>query len=829
MAFKQGMRRVFCSIIYCLCALSVFSQSAYIIGKVTDQRKEPVEDVTIFLIGDTKISFITVKDGVYGISVPVNDTSVVVFKRLGYEEAYLKIAPAAADTFKRNIQLKQIEILDEVEITESRRYEIIQPIPIGDLEYLPDPSGDPLIASLKRYVVSNNELSSQYSVRGGNYDENLVYVNGFEIYRPLLVRSGQQEGLAFPNYDLIKTVAFSAGGFEAKYGDKLSSVLDIQYKKPREFEAGVSASLLGASFYVNNGSDSSKSYSLFGARFKTNQYLLNSLNTEGYYKPVFYDVQGLYGYKINDKSTVEVLGNFSSNNYTFLPQSSVTSTGVVNYVLQLQVFFEGQEVDNFNSGFLGVSYLYRPNPRTGIKFLTSAYQSLEAETFDIIGDYWIGQVETNLGDEDFGEADPNYGLGVGTFQNFARNYLESTVANIGHEGYHEHGAHFMQWGARAQYEIIHDELKEWEMLDSAGYSLPYTGEEVNLQEVFRSDIALESYRLNAFLQDTWNPQKNEHYTITGGIRTSYWTVNDELLVTPRFQFSWKPSVKNDSLKRKDIVWKAALGLYYQPPFYRELRNQDGELNTDVLAQKSLHSLIGMDYNFKAWNRDFKFISEIYYKYLWDIIPYDVENVRVRYFGENNAKGYAAGIDMRLFGEIVDDAESWISLSFLKTEEDIFGDSTFQVFYDENGFVDSLSTIPQGYIPRPTDQLVNFGMFFQDYMPGNKNFKVNLSFLFGSGLPFGPPENEYYRNAGKIPPYRRVDIGFSYLLLSKSRQRSDNIYKNIESLWAGLEVFNLLGVENTISYIWVKDISNTQYAFPNYLTDRRINLKLVMKI
>ncbi|MFN0276671.1 MAG: carboxypeptidase regulatory-like domain-containing protein, partial [Chitinophagales bacterium] len=830
---KSSMHRIALLLLIFLSGTLLQAQTAYVFGSITDAKDKPIEEVNIFLFNKNQPPTTSLKNGAYSINVPVNDTVVIIFSRLGYEEFYEKIFLTQADTFRLNVMLT-VPVLPDVVITDARRYEVIQPIPIDELEYLPDPSGDPLIAILKRYVVSNNELSSQYSVRGGNYDENLVYVNGFEIYRPLLVRSGQQEGLAFPNYDLISNVGFAAGGFEAKYGDKLSSVLDIQYKKPREFEAGITASLLGASFYVNDGDSAANSkgrsdYYLFGARYKSNQYLLKGLNVEGNYKPVFLDAQALYGININKKSTLEILGNISSNSYTFVPISAVTSTGIVNYVLQLQVFFAGQEVDDFLTGFTGVSYQYRPNNSTGLKFLASTYNSLETEAFDIIGDYWLGQVETNLGDEDFGKANQNYGLGVGTFQNFARNYLQSNVANVGHEGYHQYASHYIRWGARAQYEYINDELKEWELLDSAGYSLPYTGEEVLLQDVLRTNIILESQRYNGFIQDTWTPGAEGNFSLTGGFRSSYWTINKEFFITPRLQASWKPEWNRKDSSQADIVFKAATGLYYQPPFYRELRNSEGEINRDVRSQKSAHALLGADYNFKAWNRDFKFITEVYYKYLWDIVPYDVENVRITYFGENNGKGYATGIDMRLFGEVVEDAESWISLSFLRTQEDINGDSTFNIVYNSDNSIDTLLPVDQGYIPRPTDQLVNFGMFFQDYMPGNENFKVNLSVLFGSGLPFGPPDNSFYRNAGRIPPYRRVDIGFSFLLVKPDRIPKDNMFKNVKTLWGGVEVFNLLGIQNTISYIWVKDVSNTQYAFPNYLTDRRLNVKLVLKV
>ena len=822
-AFSVFMLRFILTTLFALLAIPLFSQqTATVYGKLTDEDKKPIPNANISLL-NSKTIVQTDLEGNYAITVPANDTAVLKFTCIGFTTELRKVLLEPDMRYVLVIKMKSI-MLDKVDIN---ALENGKRIPVKELESIPY-TMDPLTAILQALgAVSNNELTSQYSIRGGNYDENLVYVNDFEVYRPLLVRSGQQEGLPFPNYDLIDNIIFSAGGFEAKYGDKLSSVLDIQYKKPTEFEAGVTASLLGASFYANDVIDSGKMYYLFGSRYKTNKYLLNSLNTEGQYEPVFIDAQALVGININDKSSLEFLGNFAYNSYKFLPQSRSTATGVVNNVIQLDVFFDGQEIDEFVTGFGGVSYIYHPGEHTTLKLLGSGYHSLESETFDIIGQYWLGLVETNLGDEDFG--DVKYGLGVGTFQNFARNYLTADVINLGHVGTHETKAHYYQWGVRVQTEIIRDELKEWELLDSAGYSLPYTGETVELQEVFKSDTELNSMRYSGYLQDTWEPDFR-NFALTGGIRASYWDLNEELTISPRFQFVWQPEWHNKKDSLRDIEIKAAAGMYHQPPFYRELRDLEGVIHEDVQSQKSLHFVLGVDYEFKAWNRDFKFISEVYYKYLFDLIPYDVENVRIRYYGDNSANGYATGIEFRLHGEIVEDADSWISMSIMRTMENIQGDSTFDYHYNAEGQIDSLIAISQGYIPRPTDQLINFGMFFQDYMPGNENFKVHLSFLFGTGLPFGPPDNEYYRNSLRIPPYRRVDIGFSALLLDQNRDLTDKgrLNTTFESLWASIEVFNLLGIQNTISYIWVKDINNLQYAFPNYLTDRRLNFKLVAK-
>jgi len=818
------MLRAYLLTFFAIISLSAAAQQkATVYGIITDADGKPLPLANIYEI-ESKTSAQSDLKGNYEIAVSADDTVVLRYSYVGFITHYEKVLLQTGERYVLIIKLEG-GTLNTVIVSDPK--ETIYRIPLKKLEPIPY-TMDPLTAILQTLgAVNNNELTSQYSIRGGNYDENLIYVNDFEIYRPLLVRSGQQEGLPFPNYDLIDNIAFSAGGFEAKYGDKLSSVLDIQYKKPTEFEAGVTASLLGASFYFNDQIDSGKMYYLFGTRYRTSKYLLSSLNTVGQYDPVFVDAQGLFGININKKSSIEILANFSSNSYTFIPESRSTATGVVNEVIQLDVFFEGQEIDNYVTAFGGLSYQYHPTKKTTLKLLASGYHSLETETFDIIGQYWLGLVESNLGSEDYGEV--IYGLGVGTFQNFARNYLTSDVVNISHIGNHERRTQYFQWGVRAQMENINDELKEWELLDSAGYSLPYTGNEVQLQEVFKSTTILNSMRYSGFFQDTWEPE-DKHFAITAGVRATYWDLNKEFNITPRMQYVWQPVWKNKKDSLVNIEIKASAGLYYQPPFYRELRNLDGVVNTSVQSQKSVHLVIGSDYKFRAWNRDFRFISEAFYKYLYDLIPYDLENVRIRYFGENNAVGYATGIDLRLHGEIVQDADSWISLSVMRTKENINGDSTRINYFDANGALDSFTIVNQDFIRRPTDQLVTFGMFFQDYMPGNENFKVHLSFLFGSGMPYGPPDSEYYRAASKIPPYRRVDIGFSALLLAKERalEGKKPINTVFESMWASIEVFNLLGIQNTISYFWVKDVNNIQYSFPNYLTDRRLNFKIVAK-
>jgi hypothetical protein len=473
----------------------------------------------------------------------------------------------------------------------------------------------------------------------------------------------------------------------------------------------------------------------------------------------------------------------------------------------------------------GISLNHKVNGNLGLKWLASAYQAQEDENFDIIGDYFLGAVESSLGEDDFGQV--AFGLGTGTFHNFARNSIDSRVINLSHRGYYDQGIHFLQWGARIQNENIEDRLNDWERLDSAGYSLPFNEDEVLINDVLKTENNINSYRYQAWVQNNWTPEYSKSsLSLSTGARINYWDLNNELVVSPRVQLSMRPQWYSSDSTLRDVILKFASGIYVQPPFYRELRNLEGEVNTDLKSQKSFHVVAGMDWQFEAFGgRDFKFATELYYKYMWDLVPYEVDNVQIRYYGENAARGYSAGIDLRLHGELVEDADSWISLSLLRTEENV-DEAVLSDFFgatDEEG-----NLVDRGYVPRPTDKLVNFGMFFQDYFRDNRNLKVHLNFLFGTGLPFSPPENLALRNNFRIPAYRRVDIGFSALLLSNQKPR-DNFLKDVESIWASLEVFNLLGISNTISYIWVKDATNTVYAFPNFLTSRRVNLRFIVRI
>lgn len=804
-----------------LFAQVVFAQVSYIAGRVTDANEKGIEFVNVALQEAPELGSSTDADGYFLFRLRYQPTVTVLFSYVGYQPVAQRVTLLPGDTVFLDIQISQgrNQLPTVVVRADNDRQKVstfrLDP---AEVEQIPLPSGN--FESILKTIglgiaTTGGELSAQYSVRGGNFDENLIYVNDFEIYRPQLIRAGQQEGLSFINSDLVSNVAFSSGGFEARYGDKLSSVLDVQYRRPDSLRASVEASLLGGSVHVETVSPNKKFSVLAGARYRTQQYLLNSLATAGQYTPTSADIQALARYSVHPSWELELIANVNDTRYTFIPESRVTSIGTIDNVKELEVFFEGQEVNRFRTMMGGLSATYvGDSNRLRLKFLASAYRSNETETFDVIGDYFLYQVESDLGSNEFNER--LFSLGYGTYHDFARNYLVANVANASHKGYYFGDRHLVEWGARYQYETIDDRLNEWQRLDSALYTLPYLTNELALKEVLKTRITLSSSRFSAYLQDTWvlNRDSLRDINLTAGIRGQYWDVNGEFVVSPRAQLSYKPYWE------RNVIWRMALGMYVQPPFYRELRNLSGTINRDLRAQKSLHFVVGSDYVFEAWDREFRLISEAYFKWLWDLVPYEIEDVKIRYFGDNLARGYAAGIDFRLNGEFVRDAESWITLSIMQTQEDINGDT----YLDEEGVLQEI-----GFIARPTDQRVNVGVLFQDHLPKNDNFKVHLNMLFGTGLPFSPPQSVRFRNALRIPPYRRVDIGFSaqlYDVLESDKHMGWR--KHFENLWLSFEVFNLLGIENTISYIWITDNTNTSYAFANFLTNRRLNLRVIAK-
>ena len=808
-------------LIYFFLFASFISNAQTIKGKISDINNIPLPAVNISII-DLKGGITSDNNGFYSISIKPNRSHVVAYSFVGYQTEKVRIPMLKkGQEYILNIILKESNtLLDDIIVKDQKsRKNNLSRIKTKHVEVIPGSSGgiESVLKTLPG-VSSANELSSQYSVRGGNFDENLVYVNGIEVYRPFLIHSGQQEGLSFVNSDLVGSILFSAGGFSAKYGDKMSSVLDIKYKQPKKISSSVSMSLLGGSAHLEGISKNRRLNYLLGLRHKSNQYLLNSLDTEAEYRPRFSDLQTFINYKLNTNWDISFLSNISSNQYQMIPQDRNTDFGTFNEALRLTIFFEGQELDKYQTYFGALSTKYNPNTKLKLELTASAFQTYEEENFDILGEYWLYQLDNNLGSDNFG--DVAFDRGVGKYINHARNSLDARVLNFSHKGNYSEKDKNINWGLKFQNEKIDDKISEWTLIDSAGFTLPHPydsiglpsnpNQQVLMNELLKTDISISSFRQSGYLEYS---QDINNLSLNAGTRSSYWSYNEELLVSPRISLAYAPNWE------KDVVFRLASGIYYQSPFYRELRYPSGEVNQNIKSQKSVHYVLGSDYLFYKWGRPFKWITEIYYKKLDDLIPYKVDNVRIQYLAENNSKGYATGIDLKINGEFVSGVESWASLSIMKTEEDIIGDS----YIDENG-----NTVYPGYIARPTDQRVNFSLFFQDYIPGNMNYKMHLNMIYGSGLPFGPPKSEKYQDVLRIPDYRRVDIGFSAVLKSENKRSRLRFMNILNSAWLSAEVFNLLDINNTVSYLWVSDVGGRQYAVPNYLTRRQVNLKLVLR-
>jgi hypothetical protein len=819
-----------------------FSQStATVYGKITDADNEPVEDVSISIFGGSQQATQTGKNGEFSYSIPADSTVIIVFNSLSHMQEQVTVRLAPGEKRKLNQFLKLRNTFKEIVIVDENRFQEITRIDPILITHIPTASQDFNAILFTLPGVSNrNELSSAYSVRGGNFDENLVYVNGIEVYRPFLVRSGAQEGLSFVNPDMVSSVLFSAGGFEAKYGDKMSSVLDVQYRKPRKFAGTVSGSMLGGNIELEGISKSHRFTWMIGSRYKSTKYLLGKIDTKGQFQPSFVDVQAFATYDLTTNWELNVLGNFANNKYNIIPESRETDFGTLNQALRLKIYFDGQEIDKFTTMLGAVSGIYRSNDeKLNLKFIGSAFKSKESEAFDLQGQYYIADLETDFGKPNFGEEVGE--RGVGTFLQHARTNLTAYVYSAEHKGtYSIDRNKQILWGTKYSFESIADKLSEWKFVDSAGFSSPTTipydpQQEIILQDVIKQKILINSNRVSGYLQGILSKELKDtsNISIAAGVRANYWDLNKQALFGPRATLGYKPHWK------RDFLFKLSSGYYYQPPFYRELRDRQGNINYNLKAQTSIHFVLSSDYNFKAWKRPFKFIVEAYYKHLDNIIPYEVDNVRIRYSAKNNAKGYATGIDMKINGDFVKGLESWASLSIMQTQEDI-KDDFFYTYYNSDGDtivpgytanyikVDSTRTEP-GYIPRPTDQRVSFGLFFQDKMPGLPDLKMHLNLLFGSGVPFGPPGSERYKQVLRMPPYRRVDIGFSYQVLRENRKLKEKGFgRYLKSVWFSLEVFNLLGTNNTVSYIWVEDVTSRQYAVPNYLTTRQLNGRLIIK-
>ncbi len=802
-----ALSRLLTGFLLLFCA-TVMAQEAKVHGYLNDSEGKPLEFANIAVKGTTTGTS-TSKDGSYELSVPSGKDIVLLFSSVGFATDSIRVNLKKGEKRLLSRQLKPSATqLSTIEVKDQQlRTNTFSRLDPKAISYIPtiNASVEDLIKTMPG-VSSRNELSSQYSVRGGNFDENLVFVNDIEIYRPYLVRAGQQEGQSFLNPDLVSGISFSAGGFDAKYGDKMSSVLDVKYKKPTQFAASFEASLLGATAHAE-GKITRKLAYLFGVRYKTNTYLLNSLDTKGNYKPRFFDVQGMLYYDFSSKWELSVFGSYTANAFKLIPQSQTTTFGsdaVTAY--QVKIFFDGQENDHYENWLAAATLTFKPNDHLRLKLMGSAYQTWEAQTYDISGEYWLGQVE--LTGKDAGNLIQL--LGVGAYLDHARDYLDGTVYNIEHRGSYEQGRSQMLWGIKYQHDLFSYTMNEWQMLDSAGYSLPRPHDSLGknppphgdfyLSDVLKATGGMSTNKGDAFIQNTWTfkNQKND-IGLTAGARFIYSDYNGQFLFNPRANFSFKPHWK------KEMVFRISGGVYSQPPTFREMTDLQGLIVPGLKAQTSYQGVAGSDLYFSMWHRPFKLVAEVYYKYIQDLIPYEIDNLRIRYYGTNDAHGYAGGIDFRINGEFVKGAESWASLSLMRTEEYFQGH----------------------WVPRPTDQRFNLSIFFQDYIPGFPTWKVAITLVYGSGLPYGAPDSPRYAQTYRMPPYRRVDIGLSKQLIGEYTHFSGkNPLRAFKSLWIGLDVFNLFDFANTVSYQWITDVQGRQYNVPNYLTPRLFNLKLV---
>ena len=818
--------------LFMLSAVAFAQQKPILYGILLDENRQPIEGVNVYY-ADIEGTVRTVSDvnGVYKISIPIDREVVVWFEHTSFKLSSLDVEMSENDTAEMNfILLTGHTELDNVVIdknTEEDRIEGIIKVSPATIRKLPSASGG--VEEFIKIVSgnSNNELSTQYAVRGGNYDENLVYVEDIEIYRPFLIRSGQQEGLSFTNSSMVKDLSFSAGGFQAKYGDKLSSVLDISYRRPEEFGAQLEASFLGGSLTLESASKNKKWSGIIGGRYRDNSLLVNSQQTETNYKPTFADVQAMVNFKPNEKWEISFLGNISENKYHYQPLYRQTNFGTIDEPIALQIFYDGQEKDEYKTYFGAIKSTYKVSDDFTLKVIGSLYHTQEQEHFDILAQYALGEVDTNIGSETFG--DVRFARAVGSQLNHARNNLDALIANLEVKGYHNIKKNKIEWGVKYTREDIRDRLLEWEVIDSAGFSLnppvidlpvndqpynPYTGPLVPYNSV-RALNFTQINRVSGYAQWSRRAKIGESEVwMNAGVRAHQWQVTQrdaedgksQIVISPRAQFTLKPNWE------MDMLFRVSGGFYYQPPFYRELRGSDGVVNPDVKAQRSIHFVVGNDYSFKTVKgKKFKLVSEAYYKKLDDVNTYTIENVRIRYRANNDAVAYAYGLDMRLNGELVPGTESWLSFGYMRTEENIND---------------------RGYIARPTDQRLKFGILFQDYVPTIPNLKMYLNLVYNTGLPGGSPSYaDSYVYQSRLNDYRRADAGFAYVFTDGSEKFEDGHWLSVfKELSLGLEIFNLFNNQNAITNTWVRDVyTKSQYGIPNYLTSRVFSLKLTARI
>ena len=788
------MRWILLLIMLFIIDCSLFADDFTLKGKVVDEDGNAVELASVTCLEQGKMTMTNLK-GEFSITLQSADSVNVRFSMIGYRPRVRTFVKPRGNLTVQ-ITMHPQESLQEVTITERRRQtSATEQLDIKDIKNTPSVSGNAIeeIIQQQAGVSTHNELSSQYNVRGGSFDENVVYINNVEAYRPLLIRSGQQEGLSVINSDMVEKVGFSTGGFESKYGDKMSSVLDITYRKPARTEASLTASLLGASGYLGvAGKHFTMSH---GLRYKTNRYLLGSLETTGEYKPNFVDYQTYMSWTPSKRWTVDLIGNISENKYDFTPKDRETSFGTMEDVKSFKVYFDGQEKDVFRTYFGTLSIARHFGDSTTVKLLASAFHTKEQETYDIQGQYWL---------DDTGSSE---NLGVGTYMEHARNYLKADVQSLKLMANRRFKRHDVEAGVTMKWEKISEQSREYEMRDSSGYSVPHTNDRLDLIYTFTSKNSITSNRVEGYIQDTYrwhSASETTFYTLNYGVRFSHWSWNRETTVSPRLLLAIVPSFN------QDVTIRLATGLYYQAPFFKEMRDTTtvgGQtvvtLNDHIKSQRSLQFIAGFDYRFRMANRPFRFTAEAYYKALSNLIPYNVQNVKVTYYGENLCSGYAAGLDLKLFGEFVPGTDSWVTFSLMKTGQKMDGGS---------------------YFPLPTDQRYAINLHFTDYFPGTDRWKMTLKLAYADGLPFGAPHRGIEQQSFRAPAYKRADIGMAWLAY-KNAQRSTF---SVQRVWLGVDCLNLFGISNVNSYYWVTDVTNRQWAVPNYLTGRQINGKITVE-
>ena len=788
------MKRFFFFIILIYCSIVALGQSFTLKGRVLDGNMSPIELATVSVLQQGKVTMTNLK-GEFSIQLHSADSVVVSFSMVGYKTKKRILRNPRG---KQNLQiiLYSDNNIDEIQVKGQKiQTTQTQELKNSDLKNINAASGNNVekLVQMQAGVTTHSELSSQYNVRGGAFDENSVYINNIEVYRPFLVRSGQQEGLSVINPNMVEKIDFSTGGFESRYGDKMSSVLNITYKRPTRFEASTEASLMGASIYVGYGNNKlSWTNSL---RYKTNRLLLGSLETNGEYRPNFLDYQTYLSYRPNERWTIDLIGSINNNHYNFKPTNRETSFGTMENVKSFRIYFDGQEKDIFRTYFGSVALTRLFSKNTTLSLQASAFSTNERECYDIQGQYWLTQTETSEN------------LGVGTYFEHTRNYLKAHVESFKMTFKHQLYKHSIEIGATLKMEHIKNNSTEYEMRDSSGYSIPHTGKDLYMIYSLRERNTINTNRFEVYAQDTWrfaSTNGNTHFTLNYGIRLSHWNFNRETIVSPRLSLGIIPAFN------ENVTFRLATGLYYQAPFYKELRDTSTvnrittvNLNRNIRSQQSIHFIAGYDYRFKINNRPFRFTAEAYYKALQNLIPYSVNNVKVVYYGKNEASGHITGLDLKLYGEFVPGTDSWLSLSVMDTK----------------------MKLHEQTIPMPTDQRYSLNLFFTDYFPNTDKWKMSLSLSLADGLPFSAPHQEQYRASFRAPAYKRADIGMSYCLFDKTKQGKESLFRNV---WLGLECLNVFGINNVNSYYWVTDVTNQQYAVPNYLTGRMLNARLTVE-